>query len=44
LDDMSKRDPRIKKFYSESLSITSQKNQGLYELSCLHNWFIFQRV
>jgi len=44
LDDMSKRDPRIKKFYSESLSITSQENKKLYELSCLHNWFIFQRV
>ena len=43
LEDMSKRDPRIKKFYSESVDIVKPENKFLYEISSFNNWFIFQK-
>jgi hypothetical protein len=44
LEDMSKRDPRIKKFYPESLQILQPENKYLCELSSLNNWFIFRKL
>ena len=44
IDELSQRDPRLKKYYGDSLRITQEKYKHVYELSSLHNWFIFQRI
>ena len=44
LDELSKRDPRLKQYYGDSLRMTQEKYKHIYELSSLNNWFIFQKI